>query len=97
MKTLIFALSAAGAVLAASPAAAGDMRVEYRDLNLSTTEGRKTLERRIDAAAREVCGYGEIRTGTRLQSTQAKRCYAEAKKQAAEQFAALVAEDRLGG
>lgn len=97
MKTLIIALSAAGAVLAATPAAAGTMQIEHNDLNLATVEGQKTLERRIDAAAREVCGYEDIRTGTRIQSRQAKRCYAQAKKQATEQFAALVAEERLGG
>lgn len=97
MKTLIIALSAAGAVLAATPAAAGTMSIEYKDLNLGTVEGQQALERRIDEAARDVCGLDEASTGTRIQSRTAKRCYQDAKKQATQQFAALVEENRLGG
>jgi UrcA family protein len=97
MKTLLFTLSTAGAVLAASPALAGTVSIAHHDLDLSTAEGQETLKHRIDAAARAACGYDDVRTGTILRSRHAERCYAEVKKQATEQFATLIAEDRLGG
>lgn len=96
MRTIVMALAVSCTVLAV-PAAAQDMRVEYADLNLSSKEGRKALDRRIDAAARQYCNYDGIVTGSRLRSRDATRCYREAKSEAKKQVAAIVAEERLGG
>jgi len=40
--------------LAAPPAS---VKVDFRDLDLSTSAGAQTLYRRITSAARDVCGY----------------------------------------
>lgn len=57
----ILALATAGATLTATsvPALAEEPRqliVQYSDLNLAAPAGRTTLERRVRAAARQVCG-----------------------------------------
>lgn len=52
-------LVAAGFITTATPAAAQSVstsvHVSYADLNLSSSTGQKTLERRIDAAAKIAC------------------------------------------
>lgn len=97
MKSMLIAFFAAGAVLAGTPAVAENVAIQHRDLDLSTAQGQKVLEQRIDRAAREVCGLDAVRTGTRVQSSEAKRCYAQAKAQAKKSLAALVSERQLGG
>ena len=100
MKTPLFALAATMTILAGSPALAEtgpDMVVRYADLDLSTEAGQRTLETRIDAAAKKYCGMGEQRTGTRLGSSKAKVCYREAKRLANQQFAAIISDERRGG
>ena len=66
------------------------VRVEYNDLNLATAEGQEMLDRRLDAAARQVCGIDDVQTGTRIGSRDAKRCYRDAKASLQAQFADLV-------
>lgn len=64
VRSSILAVAAAAAGLAtvslgASPAFAGQLEsveVQYQDLNLANSAGRATLDRRIAAAARQVCG-----------------------------------------
>jgi UrcA family protein len=104
MKSAIIALAAIGSTLAATGVAAPalakttrTMVVEYSDLNLATAEGQEVLERRIDQAAKKVCGIGEVRTGTRLDSSNARPCYLAAKAGATKQFAAMIEDQRLGG
>jgi|HubBroStandDraft_3_1064219.scaffolds.fasta_scaffold23914_3 UrcA family protein len=58
------ALSAAAAVLASPAASAatpaiGTLTVRYRDVDLSTTQGAATLYRRLQGAARFVCGESD--------------------------------------
>ena len=60
IKTLVSAALAAAA-LAAAPAAAQELAasktlVAYGDLNIGNAAGRATLDQRIRAAARSVCG-----------------------------------------
>lgn len=99
-KTTI-ASAALGLALAATPAAAGtdgeSLRIEYRDLNLATSQGQEALDRRIDAAARKYCGADAKRTGTRIPSGKAKSCVAQVRSAAHQQVAALIEEQRLGG
>ena len=101
MKTPLIALAAAATLMTSGPAIAGqtgdDMVVRYNDLNLSSTQGQKTLERRIDAAAKKYCRVGAQRSGTRINNSQAGKCYREAKRLARQQFAEVADDNRLGG
>ena len=100
MKTPIFAIAAASLAVTASPALAGDapkMKVHYADLNLATEAGIEQLERRIEGAAKKVCNAETPTTGSRMASTQSRRCVAKAKATAMQQFASVVEQQRLGG
>lgn len=77
-STPIAAAALLGLALSATPGLAKDVEVRYADLNLATAEGQKTLERRIDRAAREACDYDQYATGTRLPSHAARSCYRKA-------------------
>ena len=98
------ALTAAGVSLAliatpsfAAPSDTPSADVKIADLNLGTAEGQKTLEGRIEAAARNVCGVGRHQTGSRMKSREVKRCVANAKEQVSKQVATIVDNQRLGG
>ncbi len=51
------------------------VEVRTADLNLSNPSGQKVLERRIDRAARQVCGTDDTVTGTLIRSPAAHACY----------------------
>lgn len=98
MKTTLMAFAAIATVGTALPAAAEEsMNIQYRDLNLATSEGQQILDRRIDRAARSVCGLDDVATGTRLRSNEARNCYREAKAKAKKQFAKVTEAEQLGG
>lgn len=97
MKKTFISIATMAALAATTPAYAGSVSIEYRDLDLTSAAGQKVLETRIDQAAREICGINQVRTGTRMQSADAKRCYAKAKQQATQHMATLVENERLGG
>lgn len=99
MKKSLIALAAIGTMFNAAPAFAGDVtvNVKYSDLNLASVEGQKTLEFRIDQAAKKACGYKKIHTGSRAGGADAQKCYVDAKKAAKSQIAAVVDDARLGG
>ncbi len=98
MKVAPFALVlAAGAALAASPAAAGAPRevVRYDDLRMATAEGQATLQKRLDKAAWKVCMFdtnGMVRT-----SEEQNACYRASRKEAAVRMAQVMAATQLGG
>ena len=71
--------------------------VTHTDLDLSTDEGVEELDRRIDSAAKEVCGFDEVEVGTRARSRDARQCYRDAKRQLDRQFAQIVNDARRGG
>ena len=83
----------------AVPASATEVRfeIEYADLNLQSKEGQKALDRRIEQAARKACGYGVIKTGSRIRSRDAKACVAELTAKANRRFAELPARAMKGG
>lgn len=94
--------AALGMAMLATPAIAGSesgqkISVEYRDLNLMTEEGQAKLDARIDDAARKVCKLDEIRTGTRIPSSDRKKCFTQARKSVETQMASLISAERLGG
>jgi len=103
MKTLAITAAAIGLAVTASPALAdGDtekntMNVSLAGLDLDTPEGQKMLDRRIDRAAREVCQFDRVRTGTRVRSRAAIDCYEKAKASASRQVAAMIEKQRRGG
>lgn len=93
MKTrAITAAAALAACLFTTPgfaAEAGSVQVQYRDLDLSTVAGTEELNRRLDKAARQVCGLDTTTTGTRIKSRDSRRCYSETKQQLETQVASL--------
>lgn len=101
MRTPLLAFTTAAALMAGTPTFAqqsgADLVVSYADLDLSTKAGQRTLDTRIDAAAKKFCGVGEQTTGTRLRSPMATKCYREAKRLATQELAAIVADAGRGG
>lgn len=103
MKTLAKAFAAIGLAGAAiSPSLAGEpdrmtVTIGVADLNLATPEGQRTLDRRIEKAARSVCRVPKVMTGTRIMNQDARACLAEAKAAARQQVAALAADQQRGG
>lgn len=71
--------------------------VSHSDLDLSTEEGMAELDRRIDRAAEQACGFGDQTLGTRARTREARDCYRQAKRQLDRQFADIVSEAQLGG
>lgn len=105
MKRAYLAVAAIGSAIALAGAGAPavaetiqqTMVVKYTDLNLASAKDQKILERRIDRAAKKICGLDRARTGTRLKSPKAQECYRTAKANATKQFAVLIEEQRIGG
>mgnify|MGYP001103103150 CR=1 FL=1 len=100
-----FALAAAfvasGLTLAPAMASAQEQQrtasISYTDLDLSTEDGRATLDQRIDRAARQVCELDRVQTGSRLRNREARACYEQAKSSFEERFAGIIRDARLGG
>ncbi len=97
------ALALAVSGLAITPAIAAEENqtrttgVTHTDLDLSTAEGQEELDRRIDEAAKQVCGYGDVQVGSRATSREARQCYREARRQLDRQFAQIVNNASRGG
>lgn len=72
------AIFTAPALAAATESAS--VAVPYRDLDLASEAGQAELDRRIDRAARHVCGLDQQRTGTRLRASESRKCYREARQ-----------------
>ncbi len=71
--------------------------VTHTDLDLATDEGVAELERRIDRAAKEVCGFNEVEVGTRARTREGRQCYREAKRELDRRFAQIVNDAQRGG
>jgi UrcA family protein len=106
MNTRTLALAALGAATlsaGAVPAFAADnqeqtsVAVHYRDLDLTTPEGAKELDRRLHLAAQQVCGMDERITGSNLPSHDARECYKHTLKQLQARFATLVGQQKERG
>ena len=97
MKKSILAIASVGVLFATTPAFAENLEIKYSDLNLASVEGQKALEGRIERAAKEACGLNAQKTGTRITSRSARKCFNEVKKSASAQMAVIVDEQRLGG
>ena len=96
-KTIAAALI--GSTMIAAPLAAQTqpgqtVAVKYSDLDLSTEKGQAKLERRINAAAREVCKTNTVRTGTRMRSNDRTQCLETARASVRTQLAELINNER---
>jgi UrcA family protein len=101
MQTAIAAIGSVVATLAlvamtpptfaATPDQGNAAEVRYQDLDLKTAEGKTELNRRIERAARTVCGLDQAATtGSRIRSHSQTTCYRNALRQIEPQFARLV-------
>lgn len=102
MKTFAIAAAAVGLAVTATPALAGNsivqtIEVTAAGLDLSTPEGQRMLDKRVEAAARNVCGVESVSTGTRIRSLNERTCYQKALAGAKRQIATLVADQQRGG
>lgn len=99
MKTTLALLALFGVAIPAVSFAAetSTLSVGYADLNLETAEGQKSLDRRIDQAVREVCGYDEAPIGTRIVSHSVRACMTKAKASASERVSAIMRREARGG
>ena len=96
------ALAASGVAITPTIASAAEQdqrqaSVTYGDLDLSDGADLEKLDRRITRAARQVCGYNERATGTRLPSRAATACVEDAKRSLNRQFAGMIEEANYGG
>ena len=96
MKTPLI-LAAAGFALTASVAQAETRAVAHDDLNLATPEGQAALTKRVDKAARQICGYKPGKNRSLIMHLKARDCFESARARASEQVAARIEEQSLGG
>lgn len=100
MKMQSLALAFAAAALAV-PAVAADevpsVGVRYGDLDLTSAEGQRKLDSRLERAAREVCGVDEKMVGSHLRSQHSRVCYREARRHLDQQYAQLVRSKSAAG
>lgn len=102
MKLQSYALALATAVAFAAPAIATETTttttgVRYADLDLSTESGRQEFDRRLDRAARDVCGMNEKAVGSRISTREARACYRQARAELGRQFATVVSRETFAG
>ena len=97
MKPLAITLAALGLVgIAAAPAAATTTQtdtmtitVKTGDLDLASPQGQKTLDQRVEKAARTVCRTTSVTTGSRVRGQEAHDCLVKARADVRRQVAAL--------
>jgi UrcA family protein len=100
-KAISLALATVALTLA-GPAAAQerDTRttgVTYTDLDLSTEAGQAELARRIEYAARQVCGMGERPVGSNIVTRETRTCFRDAKRQLEQHFAEVIERQNHAG
>jgi len=73
------------------------LEVGFSDLDLATPAGQKTLQARINRAARDVCRVDELQTGSHIPSRDAMTCYRAAQRSAAQRVAEVADARQAGG
>lgn len=100
-KILTIATASLGLAFTATPAFAGSdvptRNVSTAGLDLASPAGQEILDRRIDRAAREVCGSAVQPVGTRVPSFDSRKCVAKARASAKSQMATIIADQQRGG
>ncbi|MDE1468106.1 UrcA family protein [Aurantiacibacter sp. D1-12] len=96
LSALALAVATSGIVLSPAIAEAQDQgrttSVSYADLDLSTDEGVETLNFRIERAARQICGFNEHETGTRIRSQETRQCVTEARERVEDNLVVVFGE-----
>jgi UrcA family protein len=95
------AAALAASTLIVTPAIAAEaegatIAVRYSDLDLSTQEGQRALERRMENAAEQVCGIDRRTSGNVLPSNESLRCYRETVKNFEREIAAVAERQQRG-
>ena len=76
---LLAAVTAAPAAAEiADPGAPRTIAVRFNDLDMTSGSGRQELQRRIEAAARDVCAMSQRYTGSLTPSASSLTCYVRA-------------------
>lgn len=101
IRSIALALAAAATLAVPAVASAATKEttttgVHYKDLDLASAGGQKELERRIDKAARSVCGMDENVVGSRISARDSRECYRTARQQLGEQVSRLVKDSAAG-
>jgi len=94
MKTILLTLAIAAGCLAAKPALAGEAKLAWNDLDLTTAAGKAELDHRIEVAAQAVCTSGPV-TGSMIGHRATPRCLAEARGAIAAQVNAKLGQSRM--
>lgn len=98
MKTTLALIAALGlAVPTAAETIPYNIEVSFADLNLDSAEGQARLDRRLEHAARKVCGYDRVVTGNRILSSEVNACVAKTKARAHDRVALARDGQALGG
>lgn len=71
--------------------------VTHADLDLTTDAGKEELERRIDNAAKQICGIGEAQVGTLIRTREQRTCYRQAKREFDRHYAQIIEDAQNGG
>lgn len=87
--------SAAMAVPASAREVPMSVEVRYSDLDLSTEAGQRTLDRRIQRAAEQICDI-DRRRGMALPTLESRLCYRQVVEELEPRVAAIVAAERRG-
>jgi UrcA family protein len=96
MKFHTLALAAAMAIgPAAAFAASPSVELRYDDLNLSTPDGMAKLNKRVEAAAREVC-TSRHDTGSIVKQSLDRKCYQETLQKLQKQLALVTQQQPKG-
>ena len=96
MKMLIAAV-ALGSIAIPASAETVNFSVKYDDLDLATAAGQKTLDERIQIAARKACDAATPATGSRIRSSESRQCVRDLTRNAQRQFAAMGDGTQKGG
>ena len=100
-KALIAAVALIGTTIPAAAFAqstdAQQTAIVYKDLNLSTSEGQAELDRRIENAARQICGLDDVVTGSRIKSAESRKCYKQALSSARRAMASVINQSKKSG
>lgn len=94
-KIITLGLLAAATIASPALAEAKDtgaertIAVRYSDLDTNSSNGLQELQRRIEVAARDVCGMSERPTGSFTPSTSSRACYVRAISTTEHELAAL--------
>jgi UrcA family protein len=97
---LMTTIAAFSIVVSPGPAMAAETQavaIRTSDLNLADPSAQRVLDRRIDRAARRICGLDQVRTATRLPSESSKACYEQALRATRAQVAEVAQNARRGG